>query len=138
MVDINLREDFLKCLLVPDSVRRSENMTYQKYLSSEIQVLATNSDLGKVLLGQKVGLVRSSDHRFQDLQIIGTQIASNDILRFLNGIYPSTQKSPTYKLQERSSGGGSTQRWQDGARSDAYVICNRCETLYFIGSTCEC
>lgn len=138
IVEISLRGLLERYLLVPDTIRRSFYAIEQNHQRLDIEMLAIDSGLGETLIGQSIGKVQSSDPRFRDLSIEKTEIASDEILRFLSGIYSTTQKSPTYTLQSKATGGGAVQRWSDGARSDSYVTCNRCETLYFMGSRCEC
>jgi len=119
IVEISLRGEFAKYLLVPDKIRRADYSVYRQYLTPDIQMLAIDSGLGEALLGQVVGQVPNSDYRFRDLFIEKTEIASDEILRSLSGIYVSTQMKPIYRLQSKTSGGGAFQRWRDGARSDA-------------------
>jgi hypothetical protein len=137
-VEISVGTDRSRYLLVPESVRRSVYSIPEKYLDSDIELLATKSDLGMALIGEKVGKVENADYRFRDTEILSTAVTSDEVLSFLTNVYSKTRLAPTYKLQSRESGGGAFQRWRDGARSDSYVVCNRCETLYFFGSRCDC
>ena len=138
LVEFTFNGDQLKYLLTPDYVRRTVYLIDVAGSDSKIELLATNSDLGLTLLGQAVGQVKSSDYRFRNIHITKTELIDDHTLAYLSEIYLRTQLSPSYRLQSKSSGGGAVQRWRDGARSDTYVVCDRCETLYFYGSRCEC
>lgn len=130
IVRISLKEELLEYLLVPDSIR-------QVYVQSTRNLLAVNSDLGAVLINHNVGRVQSEDYRFKDLEIVSTQIADDETLRLLEGLYHSTQQSNPFRIKDRHLGGGDIQRWRD-ARVNELVKCNRCFTLYPMGSTCNC
>jgi hypothetical protein len=129
-VSISLRNENHEYLLVPDAVR-------QKTFSLEIPLLATNSDLGKALLGQEIGKIQSTDPRFSTLELCSLQIAEDDYLQYLSGIYSASKQARAIRVRDRHLG-SSVQRWRDGARSDAYILCKRCDSLYPFGSTCEC
>lgn len=139
LVEINFSGDQLRYLLTPDSVPRAVYSVREANTNTEIELLATNSDLGSALLGQAVGQVKNSDYRFRDLHITKTELIDDQTLNYLSDFYYRAQLRPTYRLQSRSSGNsGAVQRWRDGARNDSYFVCDCCSTLYFLGSRCEC
>jgi hypothetical protein len=139
LVEIDFSGDQLRYLLTPDSVRRAVYSVKETTSNTEIELLATNSGLGSALLGQSVGQVKNSDYRFRNLHITKTGLIDDQTLHNLSDFYYRAQLRPTYRLQSRtSSSGGAVQRWRDGARSDSYFVCDRCSTLYFLGSRCEC
>jgi len=138
LVEITFSGDSLKYLLAPDYVRRTVYSIKEKVSNANIELLATNSGLGLALIGQVVGQVKSSDYRFRDLHIKKTELIHDETLRYFSGVYAGARMRPTYRIQSRSSDGGAVQRWRDGARSDSYFVCDRCSTLYFLGSQCEC
>ena len=138
IVDFTLKNQQIKRLLAPDELRQVFYFMDIEGSSEKVEILATKSDLGKALLGQRIGLVASIDYRFNDLKIDKTAVASDTILNQLRGVYLQNGKTRSYKLQSKNTSGGAIQRWRDGARGDAYIPCKRCDTLYLIGSTCEC
>jgi hypothetical protein len=119
-----------KYLLVPDKVR-------QIFLDSEIELLATESGLGEAIRNKQVGKVDSKDRRFRDLEILETEIASDETLKLLSRKFRSTQVLNSYRIMDRVMEGGAVQRWRD-ARVNARVKCRRCKTLYPMGSMCNC
>ena len=119
-----------KYLLVPDKVRQIFN-------ESEIELLATESGLGEAIRNKQVGKVDSKDRRFRDLEILETEIASDETLKLLARKFRSTQVLHPYRIMDLVMEGGAVQRWRD-ARVSARVECRRCKTLYPMGSMCNC
>ena len=130
IVTLSNRGEVSKYLLVPDKVR-------QIFLESEIELLATESGLGEAIRNKRIGKVDSKDHRFRDLEILETEIASDETLKLLSRKFRSTQVLHSYRIMDRVMGGGAVQRWRD-ARVNEYVKCKRCKTLYPMGSMCNC
>ena len=117
-------------LIVPDLVR-------QKKFLSEITMLARESELGKALLNQPIGILKTSDRRYQNLLIVSTEVASDLVLREVALDASEINGRRWGKIQDRTVG-GSMQRWQDGARDDYYIKCRNCGGLYPGGSRCAC
>ena len=117
-------------LIVPDVIR-------QRFTRKDFSPLARNSDLGVALFHQEVGLVTTSDRRYKALEIKSIEIAPDDVLRYLSGLYADTQAPKTHRVVDRHLG-SFVQRWRDGARSDAYAFCTRCDSYYPFGSWCNC
>jgi hypothetical protein len=129
-VTINHNDEEKTYLVVPDIVK-------QKKMSPGIDMLARESELGKVLINQPLGILKTNDRKFQNLIIESTNIASNLILREVHldeGDFGGHRRDI---IKDRRYG-GSEQRWQDAARDDYYIKCSKCGGLYPIGSTCDC
>lgn len=118
-------------LIVPDIVKE------KKKLVSEILMLARESELGKALLNQPIGILKTSDRRYQNLLIVSTDVASDLVLREVALDASEIDGHRRDKIQDRTVG-GSMQRWQDGARDDYYIKCRNCGGLYPGGSRCAC
>jgi len=130
IVTLSNHGEVSKYLLVPDRVR-------QIYFESEIELLATESSLGQAVRNKRIGTINSNDRRFNELEIIETELASDETLYLLSDVYRSTQQFHSYRIMDRVLAGGSIQRWRD-ARVNEYVKCKRCKTLYPMGSMCHC
>jgi hypothetical protein len=130
IVTLSNHGEVSKYLLVPDKVR-------QMYVESEIELLATESSLGAAVRNKRIGKTNNNDRRFRELEILETDIASDEILYLLSDTYRSTQQTHSYRIMDRVLGGGAVQRWRD-ARVNEYVKCKRCKTLYPMGSMCNC
>lgn len=131
VVTLFLNRETFRYLLVPDAIR-------QVYFDLNIELLATNSALGSVLMYKEVGKVSTFDKRFRELFIEKIEVASDEILEILSGVFYKTQFSPAIRMMNKETTDGSLQRWRDGARSDSYIVCYRCESLYIMGSICKC
>lgn len=128
-VTINHNGDIQSYLLVPDLVR-------SRRIDHDLNMLARESALGQALINQPVGMLKTTDRRFQNLVIQSTNVASNLILQ---RVYVDESEINGFrhgKVQDRSYG-GSELRWQDGARDDYYIKCGNCGGLYPVGSSCD-
>lgn len=129
-VTINQNGNVSSYLIVPDLVR-------QRKFDTSLNMLARESELGRALMNQPIGMLKTDDRRFQNLIIESTSTASNLVLQ---KVYVDESEINGFrhgKVQDRTYG-GSDQRWQDGARDDYYIKCSRCGGLYPVGSSCDC
>jgi hypothetical protein len=130
IVTLSNRGEVSKYLLVPDNVRRV-------FLESEIELLATESGLGEAIRNKLIGKVESKDHRFRDLEILETEIASDETLRLLSDLYLSTQQVSEYSFVKHVDNEESFRRWGYKDQNN-YIQCTKCETMYAPGSLCKC
>ena len=129
-VTINHNDEIKTYLIVPDLVKLRK-------FDPELKMLAQESELGRALINQPVGMLKTDDRRFQDLIIENTNVASNLILREVHLDESDIDGHRRDVIKDRIHG-GSDQRWQDAARDDYYIKCSKCGGLYSVGSTCDC
>jgi transcription elongation GreA/GreB family factor len=129
-VTINQNGETSSYLIVPDLVRLRK-------FDPALNMLAWESELGKALINQPVGMLKTDDRRFQNLNIESTRAASNLVLQKVYVDESDIDGHRHGKVKDRTYG-GSDQRWQDGARDDYYIACRKCSGLYPVGSSCDC
>ena len=117
-------------MLVPDEVRRVCS-------ESDVDLLATNSGLGKAILNQRIGKVDSSRNKFGDLEILRTDLADNATLEFLSEIYLSTQQARSYRIVKHVDNEEAFRRWGYKGQNN-YIQCTKCRSMYPPGSLCNC
>ena len=116
-------------LLVPEKIRET-------HWNHEIALLSVEAELGKTLLNQQVGVIETSDYRFEGLEVKEVQIADEFTLLKFTQSPIQIRTEPMLKARPRSS--GAVQRWRDGARDDFIIVCSRCNTYDPSGAPCNC
>lgn len=129
VVEIIHRGEHSNYLLVPEKIR-------ENHWNHEIPLLSVEAELGKALLNQEVGVIKTSNYRFEGLEVKEVQIVDEfTLLKFTKSPLQG-RAEPTLSARPRSS--GAVQRWRDGARDDFIIVCSRCNTYDPSGAPCNC